>query len=82
MLSVTGETLAQVQDRVIGSANSSSLFTQVDGYAVLGVRGGISLGKHQIFVDLDNLTDTNYRGISWGMDAAGFGLNLRYSYRF
>jgi hemoglobin/transferrin/lactoferrin receptor protein len=82
VLNVTGETLAQLQDRVLGAANGSSLFTQVDGYASLGVRGGFSVGRHQLFVDLDNLTDANYRGISWGMDAPGIGLNVRYSFRF
>jgi hemoglobin/transferrin/lactoferrin receptor protein len=82
VLDVTGETLAQVQDRVLGTANSSSLFTQVDGYTVFGIRGGFSRGPHQILVDLENLTDTNYRGISWGMDAPGFGINVRYGLRF
>jgi hemoglobin/transferrin/lactoferrin receptor protein len=82
VLNVTGETLAQIQDRVLGTANASSLFTQVDGYATLGVRGGISAGRHQVVVDFDNLTDTNYRGISWGMDAPGFGLTARYAFKF
>ncbi|HVG83431.1 MAG TPA: hypothetical protein VM820_02900 [Vicinamibacterales bacterium] len=82
VLDLTGETLAQIQDRVLGTANSSSLFTQVDGYVVLGVRGGFSRGPHQILVDFENLTDTNYRGISWGMDAPGFGVNVRYGLRF
>jgi hemoglobin/transferrin/lactoferrin receptor protein len=81
VLDVTGETLAQIQDRVLGSANSSSLFYQVDGYTLLGVRGGFSLGRHQIQIELENLTDTSYRGISWGMDAPGFGLNARYVVR-
>ena len=82
VLDLTGETLAQIQDRVLGTANSSSLFTQVAGYVVLGVRGGFSRGPHQILVDFENLTDTNYRGISWGMDAPGFGVNVRYGLRF
>jgi hemoglobin/transferrin/lactoferrin receptor protein len=82
VLDVTGETLAQVQDRVLGTANSSSLFTQVDGYFLLGVRGGFSRGPHQIMIELENLTDENYRGISWGLDAPGFGLNVRYGLRF
>jgi hypothetical protein len=49
---------------------------------MLGVRGGARFGRHEIFVDAENLTDENYRGISWGMDNAGIGLNVRYSYRF
>ncbi|HTM34672.1 MAG TPA: TonB-dependent receptor plug domain-containing protein [Vicinamibacterales bacterium] len=82
VLNLTGETLVQIQDRVLGTATSNSLFTQVDGYATLGVRGGLSFGRHQLFVDVDNLTDTNYRGISWGMDAPGVGVNVRYALRF
>jgi len=82
VLSVTGETLPEIQNRVLGTANSAPLFTQVDGYTAVGVRGGVRLGRHEIFVDAENLTDTNYRGISWGMDAPGIGVNVRYIFRF
>ena len=54
----------------------------MDGYATLGVRGGIGAGRHRLTVDVENLTDKNYRGISWGVDAPGFGVNVRYSLRF
>jgi hemoglobin/transferrin/lactoferrin receptor protein len=82
-LIATGETLAQVQDRVLGAGvNSSSLFPELPGYFVIGVRGGMRLGKHEILVDLENLGDENYRGISWGMDAPGRGISVRYVARF
>jgi outer membrane receptor protein involved in Fe transport len=82
VLSATGETLAQIQTRVLGAATSAPLFLRVEGYATIGVRGGIRIGRHEILIEGDNLTDTNYRGISWGMDAAGIGLNVRYLLRF
>jgi outer membrane receptor protein involved in Fe transport len=83
VLIATGETLAQVQDRVLGvGVNSAPLFTAVKGYAAFGVRFGIRLGPHSIFVDAENLGDENYRGISWGMDAPGRGVSARYVYRF
>lgn len=83
ILSVSGETVAQIQNRVLGpTAASAPLFTAVDGYTAIGVRGGLRFGAHELLIDLDNLTDENYRGISWGMDAPGFGVNVRYLLRF
>jgi hypothetical protein len=32
--------------------------------------------------ELENLTDRNYRGISWGLDAPGRGVFARYAVRF
>jgi TonB dependent receptor-like, beta-barrel len=82
-LIATGENLAQIQDRVLGvGVNSSSLFPELPGYAVFGMRGGIHLGRHELLVDLENLTDENYRGISWGIDGPGRGISLRYVARF
>jgi hemoglobin/transferrin/lactoferrin receptor protein len=83
ILVATGETLAQIQDRVLGpGVNSSSLFPELPGYAVFGVRGGIRLGPHELLVDLENLGDENYRGISWGVDGPGRGISVRYVARF
>lgn len=80
----TGETLAQVQSRVLGpSLAASSLSTSVPGYAVYGVRGGFRFaGDSEILVDFENLGDENYRGPSWGMDAPGRGVYLRFATRF
>ena len=83
LLIATGETLAQVQDRVLGAGvNSSSLFPEVPGYAIFGIRGGVRLGSHELLVDVENLSDENYRGISWGVDAPGRGISVRYVARF
>jgi hemoglobin/transferrin/lactoferrin receptor protein len=82
-LILTGETLAQVQDRVLGvGVNSSSLWTAVPSYNLFGVRFGIRVGAHTILVDAENLGDTSYRGISWGMDGPGRGISARYLLRF
>jgi hemoglobin/transferrin/lactoferrin receptor protein len=79
VLLLTGETLSQIQTRVLGTASSSSLFTEVEGYVTFNVRGGFKVATgHELIVDVENITDRNYRGISWGMDAAGFGVALRY----
>lgn len=79
----TGETLPQIQDRVLGvGVNSSSLWTEVPSYTLIGVRFGMRFGPHAIVIDAENLTDQSYRGISWGMDGAGRGVSVRYSLAF
>lgn len=95
VLIATGETLAQVQNRllpigasingvtIINNDTAVPLFTQVKGYGLLGVRGVYRFGQHsEIFVDFENLFDKSYRGISWGIDGGGRGLTMRYRYRF
>ncbi len=83
LLTATGETLAQVQNRVLGSAASAPLFRYIPGFMTVGVRGGVRLSeRHNLLVDLENLNDKNYRGISWGMDAPGRSFSFRYNYRF
>ena len=80
----TGETLAQVQDRVLGvGVNSAPMFTAIPGYAIFGLRGGIRVReRHEVFVDFENIGDRNYRGLSWGIDAPGRSLAFRYRVRF
>ena len=58
------------------------LFTSVPGYATGGIRAGFKSGRHQVTLEVENLNDANYRGISWGVDAPGRGLSVRYSTRF
>lgn len=79
----TGETLAQIQNRVLGSASSAPLFTYIPGFLTYNIRGGFKLSeRHEVILDFENLGDKNYRGISWGTDAPGRSFGFRYNYRF
>ncbi len=83
VLLATGETLAQIQQRVLGTNSSLPLYTAVAGYLTFAVRGGFRVGAHQeLSFDVENITDRNYRGIAWGMDAAGVGVSVLYTTRF
>ena len=53
----------------------------VRGYVTAGIRGGVRAGRHEVFIDAENLGDTNYRGISWGVDAPGRGVSIKYVLR-
>ena len=79
----TGESLTQVQTRVLGTANSAPMFTAVPGYGLFGARAGWrSTERSDIFVDCSNLFDRQHRGVSWGADGAGRSLTLGYLLRF
>lgn len=86
ILLATGETLNQIRDRVLGpGVNSAPLYTTVPGYATFNIRGGIYFGekiKQEFSADFQNMFDHNYRGISWGMDAPGRSLGMRYTVQF
>jgi outer membrane cobalamin receptor len=82
-LDVTVETVAQVQNRVLGTATSAPLYTTVHGYPTLAIRGGLRFGtKHELMFELENLSDANYRGIAWGLDAPGRSISVGYTARF
>lgn len=91
----TGETLAQVQNRllplgavingvpVVGPDTPVPTHPYLAGYGLVGVRGGYKFDdKSEVFVDFENIFDKSYRGISWGIDGAGRGVSLRYRYSF
>jgi len=79
----TNETVAQVQNRVLGTANSAPMFTAIPGYALCGIRGGMRITERSsVAVDFSNMFDKNYRGISWGIDGPGRSLSLQYRYQF
>lgn len=83
-LVATGETLAQVQDRVLGSGvDRAPLFLATPGYGTLNLRGGYRLGERsEVTVILENVTDRNYRVHGSGVDGPGFNLQVGYSFRF
>jgi hemoglobin/transferrin/lactoferrin receptor protein len=83
ILLLTGETLAQVQTRVLGTADSAPLVTVVPGYATVGLRGGLRVGaRHHLTVDFENVGDKSYRGIAWGIDAPGRNLSITWRTMF
>ena len=83
VLSSTGETLAAVQQRVLGAANSAPMFTAIPGYGVVGVRAGWRVGERStVFVDASNMLDQRHRGISWGIDGAGRAVTVAYRLSF
>jgi outer membrane receptor protein involved in Fe transport len=83
ILVATGETLLQVQDRVLGvGVNGSFLWTAVPKYMLVGARMGMRVGPHTVIVEGENLFNQRYRGISWGMDGPGRGVTARYQLKF
>ena len=83
-LLATGETLASVQDRVLGpGVVRAPLFLASPGYGTLNVRGGYRLSERSdLIVILENLGDRNYRVHGSGVDASGINIQLGYSLRF
>lgn len=84
VLLATGETLPQIQDRILGvGVASAPLVAEIPGYALFGFRAGIRFGgRHQVLVDLENIGDRSYRGVSWGLDGPCRGLFARYNVTF
>lgn len=80
----TGETLAQVQDRVLGvGVNSSQLFTYLPGYGLFNLRGGFRFSERsQIFWAFENMFDQFHRNPSWGIDGAGRSFKVAYRLKF
>ncbi len=82
-LLATGETLADVQNRVLGTASSAPLFTAIPGYGLIGFRTGVPMGESgDLFAEVSNLADKTYRGIGWGVPGTGRSLTVRYRLRF
>jgi len=74
----TGETLGQVQQRVLGGVSSAPLFAELPGYFVTTVRAGYRFGRQlEVIVVGDNLGDVNYRHLGSGVDAAGRNLRVQ-----
>ncbi len=78
----TGETLAQVQARVLGGASATFLYTRTPGFVAFGLRGGWRFSSRlDATVMLDNLTDRSYRWHGSGTDAPGFSLSVKIRVR-
>ena len=87
ILRATGETLTQVQNRVLPDVTGANtlvpMFPYLPGYGLVGVRTALKFTEgSEVFVDFENIFDKSYRGISWGIDGAGRGVTVRYRYEF
>jgi outer membrane receptor protein involved in Fe transport len=79
----TGETLAQVQARVLAGQPSSPLFLSTPGFVTIGFRAGWqptpTIG---VTVIGENLSDRNFRWHGSGVDAPGRSVQARIRYHF
>lgn len=83
LLVATGETLAQVQARVLGGATASPMFTRTNGHVVVGVRGGWRLAPRiHLTLVTENLADRNYRLHGSGVDGPGANVHARLRVAF
>jgi outer membrane receptor protein involved in Fe transport len=80
----TGETLAQVQLRVLGPGlQPNQLFTKNPGFALLNLCGGFRVGERSsVTLILENIFDKNYRTMGSGIDGPGTNAAVRYSFSF
>ena len=80
----TGETLAQLQLRLLGAGLlPNQLFTKNPGFALFNLRGGFRIGERSsITVILENIFDQNYRTMGSGIDGPGTNAAVRYSFSF
>jgi hemoglobin/transferrin/lactoferrin receptor protein len=84
ILLLTGETLAQVQDRVLGpGVNSAPMFLKTPGFATLNFRGGYRFAERsELIWVFENVLDKNFRVHGSGVDGIGRNLQVTYFFRF
>ena len=84
ILLTTGETILQVQNRVLGvGADNLPLFTYLPGFALFNLRGGFKLNENSnIFWSFENILDQFNRKPSWGIDGAGRSFKIQYRWKF
>jgi outer membrane receptor protein involved in Fe transport len=82
----TGETLAQIQERVLpGVAETARvpLYGSTAGWIRIDVLGGFRAGERTIvYAGIENLLDRNYRVHGSGIDGPGFNASVRVRYTF
>jgi hemoglobin/transferrin/lactoferrin receptor protein len=82
----TGETLVQIQNRVLPGVSDNTrvpLYRSTAGWVSVAVRAGLPLGERwQVLTAIENLLDRNYRIHGSGIDAPGINAYMKLSYRF
>jgi outer membrane receptor protein involved in Fe transport len=94
-LLATGETLQQVQNRllplgatingvtVVDNSTDVPLFLNTGGFASLNVRAGYKFAeRHSLIFGVENILDKNYRINGSGIDSPGVNATVRYLFRF
>ena len=82
ILRATGETLAQLQARLLNGASESMLYTKEPGWVAFGARAIVPIRRAvDLIVIGENLTDRNYRVIGSGLDAPGANVQVRIRIR-
>jgi hemoglobin/transferrin/lactoferrin receptor protein len=94
-LLATGETLAQVQNRVLpvgavingvlveDNSTDVPLYLSTAGFATLNLRAGYRFSeRHTLIFGLENILDKNYRINGSGIDSPGINATVRYSFRY
>ncbi|HLA10181.1 MAG TPA: TonB-dependent receptor [Pyrinomonadaceae bacterium] len=82
-LIATGETLEEVQHRLLGDLDSAALFRAIPGYGLINVRGGFRIGDtNDVSIGFENIGDKSYRAPGWGVDGLGRSVSVRYRYTF
>jgi hemoglobin/transferrin/lactoferrin receptor protein len=95
ILIATGETLAQVQNRLLplgatingvlvaNNETAVPLFASIPGYALFNVRGGYRITENQeITANFENIGDKSHRLPGWGIDGTGRSFSVAYRFRF
>jgi outer membrane receptor protein involved in Fe transport len=91
----TGETLQQVQNRVLpigatingvtvlDDSTEVPLYLKTAGFATVNIRAGYKLAeRHSLIVGVENILDKNYRINGSGVDSPGINATVRYLFRF
>ena len=82
-LTATGETLEEVQARVLGGTEGIPLFVKTPGFLTFGARAAWQIHPQlALTIIVENLTDRNYRWHGSGVDAPGFNLQLNTQFTF
>lgn len=80
----SGENITQVLTRVLGPGfPATPLFRSLPSYATANIRGGININeKTSLFLAFENMFDSYYRNVSWGIDGSGRSFVTQLRYRF